>query len=553
MNSIASFLETEALARIVAGLAATADASIALTDSAGVVLAESGPSGHPSGAPGPLPWHDGRLSDSTSQRLASIQPSQGVVRHPDPDAGTVALTVIAGSQGPVGAIVAAENASQPNHRLDDLLLLAADLIGRLCQQGSDLHKRIDDLAAISSVAGLVSTTTDLPQILDTAAEQIRRVMRVRASSIRLIDPETGELRISAVSRLSDAYLAKGPIKLKRNPIDEAAVTGQVVYIEDMATDPRTLYPAEARSEGIASCLVAGMLFGGDPIGVIRVYSDHVQSFSAFDESLLRTMASQLAAAIHTARLYDAARDEDRYAHQLAHARDVQRRMIPASAPVSDRIELGHVYHPSLALGGDLCDFIELPHGNLGVAVADVVGKGIAAALMMASVRSALRAHARSIIDIDEIMRHVNRGMCRDTLPSEFATVFYGVFSADESVLTYCNAGHELPYLVRDGQLTELESSGMAIGIDPEQEYLRHRLHLQPDDVLVIYTDGAPDATSYDGELFGRSRLRESILKHVNQPAEMLARNVLMDIQRFIGLAQQSDDVTLVVGRYRGSG
>ena len=553
MKTIASFLETEAIARIVAGLAATADAYVALTDPQGAVLAESSPSERPPAVPGPSPWHNGRLSDSASKRLASIQPSQGVVRHPDPEGGTVALTVIAGAHGPVGAIAAAEKPSSPKHRLDDLLPLAADLIGLLCQQGTDLQERIDDLEAISSVAGLVSASTDLPRILNTAAEQIRRVMRVRASSIRLIDPETGELRISAVSRLSDAYLAKGPLKLERNPIDEAAIKGQVVYVEDMATDPRTLYPSEARSEGIVSCLVAGMLFGGDPIGVIRVYSDRLQQFSSFDESLLHTMASQLAAAIHSARLYDAARDEDRYAHQLAHARDVQRRMIPASPPASDRIELGHVYHPSLALGGDLCDFIELPHGHLGVAVADVVGKGVAAALMMASVRSALRAHARSIIDIDRIMRHVNRGMCRDTLPSEFATVFYGVFSADESVLTYCNAGHELPYLVRDGQLTELESSGMAIGIDPDQEYSRHRLHLQPNDVLLIYTDGAPDATAYDGELFGRSRLRESILRHVNQPAELLARNVLMDIHRFIGLAQQSDDVTLVVGRYRGSG
>jgi len=451
------------------------------------------------------------------------------------------------------ARAAAELPAQPPYERSSVLILLrliADMLGQLCRQEARLRDRLDDLGAVYSVAGLVSSTADLQEILDRAADLVRRVMKVRAGSIRLFEPGSGELVIRAVSHLSDTYLAKGPIKLEHNPIDQAALRGEIVYIEDMGSDRRALYPSEARKEGIVSCLVAGMVFRGQPVGVIRVYSDRVQSFSAFDESLLRAMAAQVATAISHAKFYAEALEAERYARQMSYAADVQRRMIPQTPPQSDRVELACVYHPSLALGGDFCDFIALSGGHIGVAIADVVGKGVAAALMMSSVRAALRAHAYGLYDIDEIMRQVNRHMCRDTLTGEFATLFYGVFSADEPVLTYCNAGHEPVLLVRGGELIELESSGLAIGIEPEEQYQRDRLHLQAGDVLVLYTDGAVEATTFSDECFGRRRLRESVLGHAAESVETMARNILMDIHRFIGLASQSDDITLAVARVK---
>ncbi|UCG32630.1 MAG: GAF domain-containing protein, partial [Phycisphaerales bacterium] len=192
-----------------------------------------------------------------------------------------------------------------------LLRLIADMLGQLCRQESRLRDRIDDLTAVYSVADLVSSTADLGHILDSAAEQVRRVMKLKATSVRLMNPETGELVIRAVSNLTEKYLAKGPVKLERSPIDQAALRGEMVYIEDTATDPRTLYPAEARREGIVSSLVAGMVFRGQPVGVIRVYSDRKHTFSAFDESLLRALASQVATAICNAKYHAEAIEAER--------------------------------------------------------------------------------------------------------------------------------------------------------------------------------------------------------------------------------------------------
>lgn len=585
MPSIAHFLDAQALDSIVRDLSETAGLPITIADPRGVTLTRSFPNVEFFRALQHADRPDDNPSPDDSALAASLRQSGRVERLSVAGGLTLIAAPILAQDGPLGAIVALEFPPGPptddqlaelarafevpinrlrtvsaklpprlpadRDQLVRLLRLVAGLLSQVCRKELSLRERIDDLNAIYSVAGLMASSTDLQQLLDTAAKQVQKVMRVRACSIRLIAPKTSELRISAVANLSETYLTKGPIRLDRNPIDQAALRGEIVYVEDMASDPRTLYPTQARAEGIVSCLVAGMLFAGEPIGVIRAYSDRRQTFSSFDGSLLRTLASQLASAIHNARLYEDARDAERHVHQLAHAGDVQRRMIPQRPPPSNRVELGCVYHPSLTLGGDFCDFIELPQQNIGVAIADVVGKGVAAALMMASVRSALRAHARSVFDIGQIMRLVNRALCRDTLLSEFATLFYGVFSSQEPVLTYCNAGHELPLLLRRGELVELESSGMAIGIDPEQEYHRHRLHLEPDDVFVFFTDGAFDATAYSGEFYGRDRLRDSVLRYAGEPAQRMARNIMMDIHRFIGLASQSDDVTLVVARWRG--
>ena len=196
------------------------------------------------------------------------------------------------------------------------------------------------------------------------------------------------------------------------------------------------------------------------------------------------------------------------------------------------------------------DFLDLPKGNVGVAIADVVGKGLPGALMMASVRSALRAHSQSIFDIDDIVGRVNRHMCRDTMVSEFATLFYGVISPDGKRFTYCNAGHNPPMLVRGDRVTDLETGGLVIGVLPESVYDKDVVDLVSGDILVFYTDGVTEAVNYDDELYGVDRLCESIFKHRDLEVTTMTQQLLWDVRRFAGLADQADDITIGVARVR---
>ncbi len=427
----------------------------------------------------------------------------------------------------------------------NLGVVLMDLLASLCTQDQDLRSRLQELSAVYSIAGLFAGERDLQEILDKTARMVCEVIGVKACSIRLLDEAAGLLTIKAVHNLSWEYLEKGPVTVDANPIDRAAVRGELVRIDDMPTDPRVLYPEQARREGIFSGLVCGMIYRGKAVGVIRVYTGQPHVFTPYEESLLRSVASQAAAAIVNARLLAETIAAERDARQIAYAGDVQQRMIPRKAPACPHVEIGALYRPTYRVGGDFYDFIKLPKGNLGVDIADVSGKGVPASLMMASLRSAMRVYAYFTYDVDKIMAEVNRHMCRDSSPGEFTTAFYGVLTPDGRRFTYCNAGHDPPMHLRDGQLSYLETGGMILGVDCTARYERGIVELQAGDILLLYTDGAVEALNFADEQFGRARLAESLMRYADQPAERIVQNINWDLRRFRGLADRLDDLSLV--------
>lgn len=425
-----------------------------------------------------------------------------------------------------------------------------ELFANLCAQDEDLRHRLEELSAVYNIAGLFAGSLDLQEILDKTARLVCQVMKIKACSIRLLDEVSGSLSIKAVHNLSWEYLDKGPVSVDDNPIDQAAIRGELVQIADIPTDRRVRYPEQAREEGIVSGLICGMIYRGKPVGVIRAYTGEPHAFSPYEESLLQAVASQSAAAIINARLMTETLAAERYARQIAYAGDVQRRMIPRKAPDCKQAEIGALYRPTYRVGGDFYDLIELPEGNLGIGIADVSGKGVPASLLMASLRSALRVYAYFTYDVNTIMSEVNRHMCRDTTIGEFTTAFYGVLTPDGRRLTYCNAGHDPPMHLRAGRMGYLETGGMVLGVDCTAPFERGVVEIQSGDILLFYTDGAVEALNFADEAFGRQRLVESLLRYADQPAERIVQNINWDLRRFRGLADRLDDVTLVVLKIR---
>jgi sigma-B regulation protein RsbU (phosphoserine phosphatase) len=165
---------------------------------------------------------------------------------------------------------------------------------------------------------------------------------------------------------------------------------------------------------------------------------------------------------------------------------------------------------------------------------------------MASVRAAMRAQADNVYDLDEIISRVNKSMSLDMRSNEFITLWYGVMDYKNKQLTYCSAGHEPALLVRNGQIRELAVGGMVIGVDPEQRYDKEVVQLQKGDILWIFTDGVPDAMNFNGEKFGKQRMRDCLMAHLNETAEQICRQMLWETRRFVGLNRRTDDTTMVV-------
>ncbi len=431
------------------------------------------------------------------------------------------------------------------------LYLMANSIARLCYDAYHARRRVEELTALYQVSNLIAGHRDLQQVLDTAARATTDVMKVKGVVIRLIEdgPEGQYLKRRASYGLSEEYVNAGRLIVNRSEMFTHVVhNGEVIEVEDLLTDPRIFYPDMARQEGLASMLCAGMTFHGQPIGSIQLFTAERRRFSHFERSLLRAIAQLLGSAIENARLDQERRKNRQVLNQLHLAADVQRRMMPQRMPTVAPFDVAAKYVPSYDLGGDFYDFIYL-EDNLGVGIGDVVGKGVAASLLMASVRSALRAYAQDLYDLDEIISRVNVALSSDTRDSEFATLWYGVLNPRTLRLTYCNAGQDPPMLVRRGKVHQLDTGGMIVGIDPQQHYDKGLWDLEPGDVLLLYTDGLPDAMDKGGNRFGRAAVERVLLDAIAAPdadANRILGDILTAMRKHTGLRRSTDDCTLVV-------
>jgi len=398
---------------------------------------------------------------------------------------------------------------------------------------------------------LVAGKFSLQEVLDKLAEAAVKIISVKACSIRLLDEETGELKMRSTYGLSEEYRNKGVVS-KNDTVIKAAFDGEAILVNDMRTDDRIKYKQAATKEGIASQLTVAMEFRNKAIGVLRLYSPKPRRFYRDDINLARAVASQCAVAITNAKLYAKAIEGARISEQMRLAGVIQRRMIPQKAPSLPGLDIAATYIPCFDVGGDFYDFFQVNDDCIAIVIADVIGKGIPAAIMTSMFRGAMRAytdtqHTRGTINIiEEIVHNLNKTMCRECRDGEFVSLLYAIIDIEQKAITYCNCGHEPAVLIRDGQITELEKGGLVLGVEVTAEYDIGTVKLTEGDCLLLYTDGLTDATNFDGELWGRENLLKTTKNFVKNSSEHIVKNILAYRRRFVGLASQLDDTSIIV-------
>ena len=413
---------------------------------------------------------------------------------------------------------------------------------------SELRRRVRELGTLYQLTAEFAGTRDLQEVLNIVASTVVEVLRAKACSIRLINEDNDELLVKAVANLSSDYLQKGPIHLSQSLIDqEILATGKPVYIANQQKDPRVMYPLEARREGLVSALCAPMTYKNRTEGIIRVYTSKMHVFDSFEVGLLEAIASQAATAIVNARLYLEAVVSASMKRQISLAGEVQRRMIPQSPPQIPGFDIDTAYVPTYELSGDFFDFISLDDGRVGIVLCDVVGKGVRASLLTASLRASLRAHASNNPEVPAVLANVNRDLCIDTETSDFATMFYGVLDPETRMLSYSSAGHLPPLLVRGGTIKELTVGGGVLGIDAKSTWPAEMVQLQKGDALFLYTDGLSEAMNFHDEEFGGERVKDALLEAIelDRDADGIVGHVLWQMRRFAGLQTRFDDLTLM--------
>ncbi|MFC1676597.1 PP2C family protein-serine/threonine phosphatase [Planctomycetota bacterium] len=395
---------------------------------------------------------------------------------------------------------------------------------------------------------LVAGQFDLAEVLDKLAEAAVMIIGVKACAIRLLDNQAGELNMRSTFGLSEEYRNKGPVS-KNDTVIKAAFAGEPVVLDDVRVDDRVRYREAAIKEGLVSQLTVAMQFRDKPMGVLRLYSPKPKRFSDDDIALARVVASQCAVAITNARLYNQAIEGARMAEQMKLAGVLQRRMIPKRAPLVPGVDVAAIYIPCFDVGGDFYDFLQISDTSFAVVIADVIGKGIPAAIMMSMFRGTVRAYADNYngpVSIEKIICKLNETACGQCKDGEFISLFYAVFDIKEETITYCNCGHEPTVVIRGRKIIDLDRGGLVLGVDPDADYEIGKTQLLDGDNLLFYTDGLIDASDFQGQLWGREKMLDTAKKFTTGPAKQMVKNILRYRRRFTGLAKQIDDTSVIV-------
>ena len=427
------------------------------------------------------------------------------------------------------------------------LQFAANALADLCHEGWVIRRHVEELQTMLKVSELLSSARHVDEVLRLIVRTVVETLDVKACGVRLVDPKSGELVLKAAHGLSAEYLGKGPVPIKRSEIDQAAMEGEPVYIRDIAKDPRILYPAEMLREGLRSNLVVGLRVRGKPIGALRIYSEEKRIFHKSEIALAQAIANLSAVAIESAQLYEEALEKDRLEYELGLAAQIQAHLLPQEFPEIEGFDICALNEPCRQVGGDFYDFIPETDGRrLGIIIADVCGKSMGGALLMATARSAVRVQCEHCTTPAEIVTRVNISLCRDTRPEEFVTMLFAKLDPKTRVLHYTNAGHNRPLLFRGDEILSLEGSGMVAGVLPDNTYHESDVPLQSGDVLFLYTDGLDEARNPEQQLFGMERAEKVILDHRAESASEIITALKDAVNLFTSGRDRSDDLTLIV-------
>jgi putative ABC transport system permease protein len=276
-----------------------------------------------------------------------------------------------------------------------------------------------------------------------------------------------------------------------------------------------------------------------------------ERYTSSEKQLLRGSADVFALMIENGRLSDRAVEQEKLRKDVALAAEVQRRLLPSDAPHSPVASFAAFTLAARIVGGDYYDFLDLGAGRIGLTVADVSGKGVAAALLMSVVQASLRViSSERDLPLPQLAARMNAFLHQSTGANKYATFFYAQLDERNQRLTYVNAGHNPPFVVRraetGAEVVELAAGGTVIGLFPEMDYEAASIDLQRGDLMVAFTDGVTEALNTDGEEFGEERLKDLLRGARGATAPEIASLLTETMKTWIGSAEQHDDLTFVV-------
>jgi len=430
-----------------------------------------------------------------------------------------------------------------------LILLASRLAVAI--ENARLYERANNQAGtlllLNEVSREMSSILDVEELLRRAAEQVKRVIDYQILSIMLYDEEQKIFRHRLDVKHGQRVQGKLRVAASEGIVGAAATLREPVLVPDVTVDPRYLMVnPETRSE-----LAIPMLHKGKIIGVLDLESPQINAFREDHLQTLSILAANLAVSLENARLYEqVARDEARLERDLQDAKRLQGALIRRIPAEDFDLDMAARYISAREVCGDLYEFLRYGPQQLGVALADVSGKGTAAALYGAVAIGIMRSLAPQKLQPAEMLRQMNQLVGERRIEGRFMTACFATWQKGRRKFRIANAGQSQPLLYKDGRCGKIELTGFPLGIFEETSYDEWSVTLQPGDIVVFHSDGIAETMNSEGQFFGTERLRKLIETHRELSATELSDTILREVDWFAQSAPLSDDRTLVVLKAR---
>ena len=417
---------------------------------------------------------------------------------------------------------------------------------KLLQENERLKKSVAELSMLNEFAQIISSTMALEKILDKVVAASLKASNAEQGTIHLLQSIESESPFRTLIRKADQSQFEDKYRLDMELSGWMIKHRKPLLINDFSKD-KTL-GRDSSAQKIRSLLAVPLMCKGKLIGVVNLFNKkQPEGFTLDDQRLLSIIASQSAQVIENARLYEEEKQLRQYEQDLEMAREIQNNLLPKESPRIPGFDVAGCSHAAREVGGDYFDFIELGDNRWNIALGDVSGKGIAAALLMSNLQATLRNQALTNLTLVDSISKTNRFLYLNTEANQFATLFCSVLDATGKTFTYVNAGHNYPFLLNQkGEFKELQTGGLILGLMPEFLFQEETVGLQPGEMVVIYSDGVTEAENEIEDQFGEKRLQEIIRQNKSLSSGQLLSTICDAVAEFSGPKKQNDDITLVI-------
>jgi serine phosphatase RsbU (regulator of sigma subunit)/putative methionine-R-sulfoxide reductase with GAF domain len=397
------------------------------------------------------------------------------------------------------------------------------------------------------ISKIISSTLNLDEVLTRIMDAIRSTISYDAGAIFLVNREKNILEYKYSVGYDPQTIKKIRLKINQGIVGKVIETGKPSIISDVSRSFE-YFPLRKSTK---SQLTLPIFVGEKTIGAIALESDQINHFRHSDVYFLQGLASHAAIAISNAWLYQDVLKKRELENDLLNAANVQRSLLVRRVPTMNDLDISITTIPSKIVGGDFYDIQKINETMSFVSIGDVAGKGASGAILMAVCLAGLRTFTKEIYSICEITSKLNNLLYETTTPNRYATFFMCKIDVNENKITFTNAGHNPPVLLKkSGEMVELKEGGIVIGFRNSVVYSQQTVPFEKGDILLLYTDGIVESKNHQKEEFGLERLKKIIQKHKEEKSAEIKNKILAELKEFTDTNEYDDDLTLIVIKHK---